>query len=226
MWLRSLSKFLLPTLALVYMSLCAASQEPVARKSAPKGEFTGLVRLGITTSQIFGDGFGGYNKLGGTGGVGTYTQISRRLKFQLELNYAMRGSRERSTNARPVPVNLLQKYELHYIDIPLLLKTEISFFELEFGLLNGIYLFHREWVGGFKSNELFYAYHFHRYELAANLGINVNLKGNWKFNARVHHSILPVTGGIATGINGIPFISGVHNHVISFCLVRSFHPKK
>lgn len=200
----------------LFLSLGYGQEDARATKKSRKGEFNGLLRAGVVSSQIYGDNFGGYNKLGFTGGVGTYTRISNRFKFQIEINYATRGSRERSTKAKPIPFPL--RLEPHYLDVPLILKTDISIFEVEFGLTNGFLLFHREWVGNSKTPTNQHVWSFNRYELAGNLGINTSITDKWVLNARFHYSLLPASGTI--GNSGIALYGGAYNNAITLSLHR------
>ena len=195
---------------------CYSQEEAKATKRDRKGEFNGLLRAGIVSSQIYGDNFGGYNKLGFTAGIGTYTKLSNRFTLQLEINYAMRGSRERSTKANPIPFPI--RLEPHYLDVPILLKTDISFFELEFGITNGFLLFHKEWVGNSKTPNNQHNWSFNRYELAGNIGINTSITPKWILNARFHYSLIPASGTIAT--SGIALFGGAYNNAITFSLHR------
>lgn len=191
-------------------------EDAKATKRAKKGEFNGLIRGGVASSQIYGDNFGGYNKLGFTGGIGTYTKISKRFTFQLEINYATRGSRERSTKANPIPFPL--RLEPHYVDVPLMLKTDISIFEIEFGVTNGFLLFHQEWVGNSKTPSDQHVWDFNRYELAGNMGINTSIADKWRINARFHYSIIPASGSLGT--SGIVLFGGAYNNAITLSLHR------
>lgn len=205
---------------LVLISQAAVAQDRgKASKTAPKGQFQALIRTGLTTSQIYGDHFGGYNKLGFTGGVGTFTSISKTFNFQFELNYATRGSRKRPTDKDPTTYRI----DPHYIDIPLLFKTQISFFELEFGICNGIYLFHNESdnIGRIPKNQN--TWQFNRYELAGNIGLNVPISEKWVTNARFHYSLLPASGQLGF-VNGFSLYGGAYNNVISLSLHRVFRP--
>jgi hypothetical protein len=192
---------------------------PFARTN--KGQFNGVVRAGIVSSHIRNDDFGGWNKLGFTGGVGTFTQLNRNWKAQLEVNYAMRGSRKRPTKTDPG----IYRIEPHYIDIPILFKTNFWIFEGEIGINNGVYLFHLE---ADESGRLFedqYGWSFHRYEIAGLAGLSVPLVGNWVGNVRLHHSILPAAGRSFTFVGGRFISGGALNMAMSFSFNRLLFPK-
>jgi len=195
--------------------LACSLQAQGTHKNQRKGKFSGLLRFGICTSQIYNDDFGGYNKVGPTGGVGVYTPISDKLTFQMELDYCNRGSRR---PARPDKGDYFSyRISSHYIDIPLLLKTYVWKFEFEAGICNGIYLFHteRDRYGkvpykNFQSN---------RYELAGNLAVNVPINHNWYVNVRFHHSILPAIQNLKF-VSGYGLAGGAYNNAILFTINR------
>lgn len=183
-----------------------------------KGAFDGLLRAGVSGCQIHGDGYGGYNKVGFNLGIGTFTKVGDNLDFQLEINYANRGSRKRPTKTD------FSTYAIspHYIDVPLLLKTKISVFEVEFGLNNGFFLFHNESDNLGRIPEAIEQWTFNRYELAANIGINKVIVGDWIANARFHYSILPASGGLGN-VNGNWFYGGGYHNAITLSLHRVLH---
>ena len=206
-------------LFLAFINIAQAQNGAKAVKNRSKGEFHALARAGLTTSQVYGDGFGGYNKLGFTAGVGTYTAISNRFDFQFELNYSTRGARKRPTSQDPT----IYRIGANYIDIPLLLKTSISFFELEFGICNGVYLFHNEADNFGRVPKNLHGWQFNRYELAGNVGINVPINEKWLVNARFHYSLLPAAGKLGF-VSGFALFGGAYNNVITLSLHRRFRP--
>ena len=199
------------------------SQERGHSNTLAKGQFASGLKLGISTSQIYGDNFGGYNKVGASGGAFVTTRLNEKLKFQLELNYSNRGSRD---PAKPNKGKFdSYKISTHYLDVPLLLKFWVWKFEFEAGLNNGIFLGHTELdeIGRIPKDQKQFS--FTRYELAANAGINIELKNNWFFNTRFHYSILPVSRGGLTFIQGYGLAGGLFNNSILFSINRIFNQK-
>jgi hypothetical protein len=188
-----------------------------------KGEFQGGLKLGICTSQIHGDGFGGFNKVGAIGGPFVTTRISDKLKLQLEMVYCNRGSRD---PARPDKGKYdTYKISAHYIDIPILLKMWIWKFELEAGLNNGVFISHSESDENGLIPEDLQNVNFSRYELAANLGVNIEINEKWFSNVRFHYSILPIN---TEGVQFIPtygFAGGAFNNTLMFSINRRFIQK-
>lgn len=201
---------------LLFTQALQVSSQVTSKRVEKKGSFIGLIHGGISTSQINGDGFGGYNKFSLNTGIGTRAQFSDKLKLQIELNYAGRGSRKRLNDPSSRPTS---KFSLHYIDIPILFKFNTWKFEFEAGLCNSIYLSHREEFNFNRIPAKFNQWNFNRYEPAINLGVYVPINEQWKSNVRFHYSIFPASGGIIQ-FNGRYSISGLYNNVITFSVYR------
>jgi hypothetical protein len=70
---------------------------------------------GITASQVKGDPYSGFNKLGGTAGLFVNNQIDRSFYWQAELKYVSRGVYKGPTDTDQT----LYKSSYHYVEIPL-----------------------------------------------------------------------------------------------------------
>jgi len=206
----------LPLLVSFFLVGAANAQKPALNK----GEFSGLIRAGIVASQIHNDDIGGFNKFGGTLGGGVFTPISEELNLQMEINYAMRGSRKRP-NPKSGDLTTFA-IEPHYVDVPILLKKFIWKFEFEAVLNNGFFLFSRISDPNFLLPTS--VKEFNRYELAANLGVNVPINEFWHTNVRLHYSITPASGRLQF-VNGFSLLGGAYNNAITFSVNRVFYPK-
>lgn len=188
-----------------------------------KGQFQGLVKFGVSTSQIFGDGYGGYNKAGLFLGTGVQTKLNTNLKLQLEIDYCNRGSRD---PAKPDKGKYTSyKFSTHYIDVPVILKFWIWKFEFETGLNNGFFIFHREADQNGLIDPTTYKVQFTKYELALNAGVNVPINDKWYFNTRFQNSILPITTGWAQYQRGYGLAWGFMDNSIFFTFNRKLNQK-
>ena len=59
--------------------------------------FGGGVYGGISTTQVYGDGIGGFNKVGGWGGAFTDYRFTPRSTLQFEISFIQKGSRQTPT---------------------------------------------------------------------------------------------------------------------------------
>jgi hypothetical protein len=207
----------------LFIGLCFALQVSSLAQDLEKGQFASVIRAGLVTSQVYGDDEGGYNKLGGTAGIGVITPVSEKIKLQVEIDYAMRGSRK-----RPNPKQgdyLTWAVEPHYIDLPILFKSYIYKFEFEAGINNGILLFTRvNDPNFFFDSNPNRKLDFNRYEIGINVGVNVPINTNWFGNVRFHHSILPAAGQLRF-VNSNSLLGGAYNNSLTFGLYRVFNPR-
>ncbi|MBN1132188.1 MAG: outer membrane beta-barrel protein [Bacteroidales bacterium] len=71
---------------------------------------------GVSASQVDGDTYSGFKKLGLTAGAYVNREINFDIYWQLEIKYVMRGVYEGPTDANP---NFLHRSVYHYIEFPL-----------------------------------------------------------------------------------------------------------
>lgn len=211
MWIR----VLFVSLSVV---VCSSVEAQKSRRVEPKGKFSFVARGGICASQIHGDGFGGYNKMNLSAGIGTHTSIGHNLKFHMEIGYCGRGSRKRPND--PAKTDLT-RIAIHYIDVPVLLRFWISRFEFEAGLCNAVAVASREERNYFKAPDGFRVYYPNRYELAALAGIYVPINAKWSVNGRFHYSVLPAFGRYRH-LGGGMIVGGDFNNAITLALCRVF----
>ncbi|MBN2612287.1 MAG: PorT family protein [Bacteroidales bacterium] len=99
--------------------------------------FSGGVLGGVSASQVDGDSYAGFDKVGLHGGVFVRTSFTNKMGMQMEIKYTGRGARKKTSETDPVVYQL----SLHYIDIPLMMNfTARQKFIFEAGLVPG-YLF-------------------------------------------------------------------------------------
>jgi len=78
-------------------------------------EFNAGVFGGVTASQVDGDTYGGFNKLGLTGGVFVNRELDYNIYWQLEIKYVERGAYENFGPEDP----RIDKTVYRYIEFPL-----------------------------------------------------------------------------------------------------------
>jgi hypothetical protein len=105
--------------------------------------FKAGISAGLSTSQVGGDGYGGFNKAGLTGGVFINTSLNEKMDGQFELEYVQKGSRKNPDTEKGDTEFFLLR--LDYVQIPMLLKYYHKNFFLEGGLYVGVLVnFHIE----------------------------------------------------------------------------------
>jgi hypothetical protein len=150
--------------------------------------FEGGFFVGLSASQVDGDTYSGYNKLGITAGGYITKDINRQSNWKAELRYIQRGAYNKGNVQNPS----LYKLTLHYAEIPLMCQLEvIEKVVLDLGVAPDIYLFHSEEdeYGDLPQDDY---PAFHRFGLGGLVGANYKLTENIIAGARFNYSIIPI----------------------------------
>ena len=148
--------------------------------------YGGLV-AGVNGSQVAGDVASGYDKAGIHVGLFSYTHISEKSVFQMELVYSQKGARK-----NPSEKNGYQQYilRLNYIDIPFIYKylynDRLSF---EGGLSYG-YLLHHYEEANFSLNVGDAGFHTHALNIL--VGLNYRFAEKWAAGFRSTNSLYQI----------------------------------
>jgi hypothetical protein len=150
--------------------------------------FHGGILAGFTASQVDGDTYAGFDKSGLQGGVFVSTSLSSLLDARLEIRYAMRGARNKST-----PDNTgLYRLTLNYIDLPVLLSAKVkNIGTVEAGLVPG-YLFAasgRDDNGRMPDESLA---DFKKFDLDTRIGINIFITEKIAVNLHYSYSLFSI----------------------------------
>lgn len=169
--------------------------------------FGGGFLAGASLSQLDGDSWGGYHKIGITAGAYTFTQLNKYVKAQFELRYTEKGSKSNSKDP-----SIFYQSRLNYIEAPLLLKYSfLQKFNADIGLAAG-YLVKGTEDDGY--GELEADPPFKPYELSFLVGVHYEILEKLHFNIRFNYSVLPV--GDHPGGQTWLFNRGQYNNVLTF----------
>ncbi|MFO7829370.1 MAG: outer membrane beta-barrel protein [Bacteroidales bacterium] len=164
---------------------------------------------GLSASQLDGDNWGGYHKIGLTAGAYTFTQLNKYVKAQLELRYTEKGSKSNSKDP-----SVFYQARLNYIEAPIMLKyTFLQKLNADIGLTAG-YLVKGTEDDGY--GELEADPPFKPYELSFLIGVQYQILEKLHFNIRFNYSILPV--GDHPGSQTWLFNRGQYNNVLTFAV--------
>jgi opacity protein-like surface antigen len=150
--------------------------------------FNGGVVAGICASQVDGDTYAGFDKLGFQGGVFVNTKFSDAWGAQMEIKYNGKGARKRTSKDDFETYSLT----LHYIDLPLMVNFTIKEkYILDAGLVPG-YLFAKNGEeNGYKfTDEEISA--FKKFDLSWLLGFNYKITDNFIANIRYSYSLFSI----------------------------------
>jgi len=150
--------------------------------------FNAGVILGISGSQVEGDGYSGYRKLGFIAGGFTNTSLSEKLSAQLEIYFINKGS-QRNPNTDKGDTDAF-KLNINYIDIPLVLRYHYKSFMFEGGLYGSVFLSYSmsDEFGERDTGR----YPFKAYDFGSFIGINYHVNDQLIFNLRSKNSLVPV----------------------------------
>jgi opacity protein-like surface antigen len=150
--------------------------------------FHGGLIGGLTASQVDGDSYSGYNKLGLHAGVYVSTPLTRYLDARLEIRYASRGARN------PASEDNTGEYQLglHYIDLPVMCLFNIrEYGAIEIGLIPG-YLFASNGAndeGALLDDQLI---DFRKFDLGLLMGVKANLTEKIALHVRYSYSVFSI----------------------------------
>lgn len=190
-------------------------------------KFRGGVAAGVTTTQIDGDGYMGFNKAGLTGGGFVNSRINKNWLWQFELMYAAKGSVKPS---RPAKGDYTYRsIELRYIELPLLIKYTLP---LSFKDSSRAYHFTLIPFAGLSYGRLFYTREadengeipligpFHKSEIAFHGGLNYYISRRISMDVRYTRSLWPVADKFILTRWGL--FGGSFNTVLAFTLRYQF----
>lgn len=188
----------------LFLSMCISSNAQY---------FNAGVKAGIVASQVDGDTYSGFDKLGFNLGLFVNYQLSHRTSMQLEMEYIQKGSKH-NPNYEKGDFDQY-KISLGYAQIPLLLKYKLTpDFSLElgpaFGVLFSNYEERDNWE--IESNP------FRKFALSWLTGLNYQISNKWNANFRMDYSLLGIREKAAPGDRYIWFHYGQFNNSLVLSL--------
>lgn len=199
-----MKKYTLKTLSF-FLLIAVFSALQVSAQENQKIKF-GLT-AGINTSDVVGDGLGGFRKIGMTAGVFAFKPISEKSNLEIQLLFFQKGSQQ---IPRPEEgIYDAYKLQLNYVDLPIFYVFEVSKWEVALGPSFG-------WLLSQKEEDFFglanTTNRFNNFELAANTEIRWHPADNFRLSVRYHLAILPSRHNIV-GAN-LATLRGQHNQAI------------
>jgi hypothetical protein len=150
--------------------------------------FQGGILFGFTASQIDGDSYSGYDKLGLQGGVFISREILPYLDARFEIKYTSRGARNPAAEDNTGSYLL----SLHYIDLPVMAALKVKDYgSVELGLTPGYrFAANGEDDGGKLPDD--YLVEYHKFDLGILLGLGIRLTQNASVSLRYGYSIFSI----------------------------------
>ena len=193
---------------LLFCAFCACSVH--AQQAFKAG-----VSFGMTTSQISGDGLGGWDKFGLTGGAFVSAPFSSKNGFRIGLYYTEKGSR---TKRDTLTYNTFA-YRLKYIEVP----VQFSFQNGPITILSGLY-YGRLIKQDILSNGAPYAVNpaFRNYDIGIALGATLQLGDHFFIEGRFSTSVIPTRPSPNFANPNSYYEKGNYNQVLNFLIGRNF----
>lgn len=146
--------------------------------------FNGGLKAGMVVSQIAGDGFSGFEKVGVNGGFFIQYYLKPKVSLQMELAYIQKGSSHHSAPDDPASMSYLLR--LNYIELPLLFQYHLDPIVFEAGLSMDFLAGQLEEINS-QPNDQGDAWE--KMNLASVLGVQYKLSKKWSLSIRSINSI-------------------------------------
>lgn len=178
---------------------------------------------GATFSQVDGDLYYGYNKLGFTAGAYVNLPLAEHFALQMELKYTQMGAHSSVKEVTEYNYNAYD-LRLHYAEIPLMLQYDFGHFtvygkKLDFMKLEaGIGLdFLMRYRGVMNDSPQEWKFNF--FSVTGNFGLHFDLTDHWGLGARMMYSITPMQ------TNPTPqyFFDHSYNKVVQFTVTYNIN---
>lgn len=179
-------------------------------------KFNGGVMIGMAASQVAGDTYSGFNKVGPIGGFFVNLQPTHRSSFQAEIYYVQKGSRKSADYA----VDDYESYllRLNYVELPILYQYHIGWFHIEAGPSVAFLMSGYEEADGVENT----LNDFSKATFQLNLGVVFTVAKNWKLGIRTNNSFTNLRTDTHTGQVSRLWTHGQFNDVMMFTLAYQF----
>lgn len=174
------------------------------------------IRAGISTSQVEGDTYAGFNKFGLDAGLMLNAKLNEKWSAQFELAFVQKGSKH---NANPDQGDYrYYRMQLNYIEVPILVQYQLKKFTFDLGPGFGYLINHHEddFWGPITNPEPFKSI-----EISASVGVSYTIYNNLGATWRYSNSLLPIRTFSNPGV-AATYNPGQRNNVMSFTLTYIF----
>ncbi len=158
-----------------------------------KESFRPVFSAGVVASQVDGDTYGGYHKLGYFAGVGINRLVSKKIELEFALTILQKGARKNyATDSASLnnPNNEFYLLRLNYLEVPLCMKYNYKKFKIEVGGAFGYLIFNPPYE---RSQNGYYSIAgFKNFDFSYFIGLGYQLKPNLLVNLRYEYSLIAV----------------------------------
>ncbi len=106
-----------------------------AKEGEDVKKFTGALLLGLNFSQVDGDSYSGYHKVGLNAGAQVFIHFTPSVGMSMELIYSRKGSRAVTVTESPSMGTYIWKYymDVNYVEVPLIFHYTQGKYDYELG---------------------------------------------------------------------------------------------
>jgi Outer membrane protein beta-barrel domain len=157
--------------------------------------FEGRLIFGGSITQVDGDTYSGFHKIGIHAGPSVYVRFNDALGISMDILYTQRGTRGAHVNESYSVGTYFDKYylNLNYTEIPVTLHLNGGMFDYEAGLSYARLVKSKEWAEAdvpiYINPALAY---FNKYDVNYIAGITVRINRHWYGSARFQYSALTI----------------------------------
>lgn len=185
--------------------------------------FNAGILAGGVVSQVDGDTYDGYHKLGFLAGGFVNLRISKHSSFQMEMQYIQKGSKNNNDSLNMGSNTSLLR--IHYLEIPVLYQyTFAKRFAVEIGPAMDVVLGSYEEINQQEAPPN--TVPLRPVTLAGIVGVSGYITHHLKATFRFNYSILSIRNGIANGSRKILFEWGQYNNVLSLSFSWDFKSRE
>ncbi len=192
-----------------------------------KNAFNLFFVAGVSPSQVHGDSYSGFHKVGAIGGVGIESVFTEKVSMSLAFQFIQKGAKK---NPNPTKGDLSAYYlNLNYLEVPLLLTYTQNKFLFDVGVSAGYLINYYEADQNMNFTGM---YPFQKFEYSVKVGLGVNLTPKWFVNFRSSNSFITIRPNRikqAVYYNNIiarTFNKGYYNNILEFTIGYRIKTKK
>ena len=159
--------------------------------------FRGGMLGGVTFSQVNGDGYSGYNQVGGTVGGFVSLPLAKSTSLCMEMKYSLLGAHSSVKEVVEYYMNPFN-LRLHYAEVPLMVRYDLSrfrvgnksldFIALEAGIGLDFLLGYRDRTADSENNNAGWLF----FSMTGNVGIHFQIRDHWGVGLRSMNSFTPI----------------------------------
>ena len=193
--------------------------------------FYGGPVLGVNFTQVDGDAYSGYTKVGLTGGAMVYARFSKTSGASMEIIYSQKGSKSVNNYTNPYSGYnqgfQIYRMNLNYVEVPIVLH-----FLTDRRLHYEVGALYAQLISSSESDEgdpgIYIDPSLHRFKQADVefiAGASYRFYTNWFLEGRIQYSIIPIRSADQIPLGFGYGSAGQFNNMVAFRLVYLFHGK-